>query len=393
MTNPDNRILSNYATFSQKTKGRMIFENHIDERTCFQRDRDRILHSAAFRRLKHKTQVFLNEQGDYYRTRLTHTIEVSQISRSISFALNLNEDLTEAIALSHDLGHPPFGHAGEEILNEKMISYGGFDHNEQALRILCELEKRYPNFIGLNLCWETLDGIIKHNGIIDKPRLFVKILDSKFQFNLNSNTSLEGQVAAIADDIAYLTHDFDDGLNSGILNINQIKNLPIIDMIIKEISNKFINITDQFLAHEMVRRLISVLVQDTINNSKLNIKNYNIQSVENVKHCPKPIVCFSSKTLSNVSVIRDFLLNKLWHHPKVDKSKSLGKKVISDLFDFFIKDPNILINEEKLYNNKKTMAGKSPKSLERFVADKIASLTDRNALEMHKKYFKSNYIL
>lgn len=393
MTNPDNRILANYATFSQKTKGRMIFENHIDERTCFQRDRDRILHSAAFRRLKHKTQVFLNEQGDYYRTRLTHTIEVSQISRSISFALNLNEDLTEAIALSHDLGHPPFGHAGEEILNEKMISFGGFDHNEQALRILCELEKRYPNFIGLNLCWETLDGIIKHNGIIDKPRQFLKILDSKFQFDLNSNTSLEGQVAAIADDIAYLTHDFDDGLNSGILNINQIKNLPIIDMIIKEISNKFINITDQFLAHEMVRRLISVLVQDTINNSKLNIKNYNIQSVENVKHCPKPIVCFSSKTLSNVSVIRDFLLNKLWHHPKVDKSKSLGKKVISDLFDFFIKDPNILINEEKLYNNKKTMAGKSPKSLERFVADKIASLTDRNALEMHKKYFKSNYIL
>ena len=393
MINPDNRILSNYATFSQKTKGRMIFENHIDERTCFQRDRDRILHSAAFRRLKHKTQVFLNEQGDYYRTRLTHTIEVSQISRSISFALNLNEDLTEAIALSHDLGHPPFGHAGEEILNEKMFSFGGFDHNEQALRILCELEKRYPNFIGLNLCWETLDGIIKHNGIIDKPRPFEQILDSKFQFNLNSNTSLEGQVAAIADDIAYLTHDFDDGLNSGILNINQIKNLPIIDMIIKEISNKFINITDQFLAHEMVRRLISVLVQDTINNSKLNIKNYNIQSVENVKHCPKPIVCFSSKTLSNVSVIRDFLLNKLWHHPKVDKSKSLGKKVISDLFDFFIKDPNILINEEKLYNNKKTMAGKSPKSLERFVADKIASLTDRNALEMHKKYFKSNYIL
>ena len=393
MTNPDNRILSNYATFSQKTKGRMIFENHIDERTCFQRDRDRILHSAAFRRLKHKTQVFLNEQGDYYRTRLTHTIEVSQISRSISFALNLNEDLTEAIALSHDLGHPPFGHAGEEILNEKMISFGGFDHNEQALRILCELEKRYPNFIGLNLCWETLDGIIKHNGIIDKPRQFLKILDSKFQFDLNSNTSLEGQVAAIADDIAYLTHDFDDGLNSGILNINQIKNLPIIDMIIKEISNKFINITDQFLAHEMVRRLISVLVQDTINNSKLNIKNYNIQSVENVKHCPKPIVCFSNKTLSNVSVIRNFLLNKLWHHPKVDKSKSLGKKVISDLFDFFIKDPNILINEDKLYNNKKTIAGKPPKSLERFVADKIASLTDRNALEMHKKYFKSNYIL
>ncbi len=393
MANPDNRILANYATFSQKTKGRMIFENHIDERTCFQRDRDRILHSAAFRRLKHKTQVFLNEQGDYYRTRLTHTIEVSQISRSISFALNLNEDLTEAIALSHDLGHPPFGHAGEEILNEKMFSFGGFDHNEQALRILCELEKRYPNFIGLNLCWETLDGIIKHNGIIDKPRQFLKILDSKFQFDLNSNTSLEGQVAAIADDIAYLTHDFDDGLNSGILNINQIKNLPIIDMIIKQISDKFINITDQFLAHEMVRRLISVLVQDTINNSKLNIKNYNIQSVENVKHCSKPIVCFSSKTLSNVFVIRNFLLKKLWHHPKVDKSKSLGKKVISDLFDFFIKDPNILINEEKLYNNKKSMAGKSPKSLERFVADKIASLTDRNALEMHKKYFKSNYIL
>ena len=393
MVDPDNRFLSNYATFSNNSKGRLVNEKSIDERTCFQRDRDRILHSAAFRRLKHKTQVFLNEQGDYYRTRLTHTIEVSQISRSISFALNLNEDLTEAIALSHDLGHPPFGHAGEEILNEKMLSYGGFDHNEQALRILCDLEKRYPNFYGLNLTWETLDGIIKHNGVIESPREYLQNLDKKFHFQLNLNTSLEGQVAAIADDIAYLTHDFDDGLNSGILNIDQIRDLPIIHMIIKKIIDKYKNINYQILSHEMVRRLISILVKDIIKNTKLNIKKYNIQSDKCVRAHPKQLVCFSSKTICDVSVIREFLLNKMWYHPKVDKSKKLGKKLISDLFDFFIQNPDKLENDAYIFKTNKYISYKNSKSLERLVTDKIASLTDRNALEMHKKYLKSNYIL
>ena len=224
----DNRLLAKYASFSSNSKGRLISEKDIDDRTCFQRDRDRILHSAAFRRLKHKTQVFLNEQGDYYRTRLTHTLEVAQISRSIAFALNLNEDLTEAIALSHDLGHPPFGHAGEEILNFKMTKYGGFDHNEQALRIVSELEKRYYGFDGLNLSWETIEGIIKHNGKILDPREYIFNLNSKISYELNKNTSLEGQIAAVADDIAYLTHDFDDGLNSGILKFKQIEELPLI---------------------------------------------------------------------------------------------------------------------------------------------------------------------
>ncbi len=268
MNNQDNRLLVKFASFSENSKGRLYDENSNDLRTCFQRDRDRILHSAAFRRLKHKTQVFLNEKGDYYRTRLTHTLEVSQISRSIAYALNLNEDLTEAIALSHDLGHPPFGHAGEEILNEKMTNNGGFDHNEQAIRITCILEKRYSKFSGLNLSWETIEGMIKHNGKVENPREYIKKLDKKLNFELNKNSSLEGQVAAIADDIAYLSHDFDDGLNSGLLNLTQIKKIPLIEDILIQLNKEKFNIPDQITGHEMVRKLISIFVNDVIFETK-----------------------------------------------------------------------------------------------------------------------------
>ena len=392
MNNSDNRSLANYATFSKSSKGRMENENETDVRTCFQRDRDRILHSSAFRRLKHKTQVFLNEQGDYYRTRLTHTLEVSQISRSIAFALNLNEDLTEAIALSHDLGHPPFGHAGEEILNSKMLDFGGFDHNEQALRIICDLEKRYHNFNGLNLSWETIEGIIKHNGKILEPRAYISNINSKFKFLLNLNTSLEGQVAAVADDIAYLTHDFDDGLNAGILKINQIEDLPIITKILKDIISNSKNITDQILTHEFVRKLVSILVNDIIINTKKNLNKFDIHNVDSVRLNSEILVSFSKETLIELKIIREFLLKKMWRHPKVENSKKLGKQVIAELFDLFFDKPNEL---EKLQGlqDRSVFTPNNDIELARVITDKISSLTDRNALEIHKNYFKSSYIL
>ena len=392
MNNSDNRSLASYATFSKSSKGRMKNENETDVRTCFQRDRDRILHSSAFRRLKHKTQVFLNEQGDYYRTRLTHTLEVSQISRSIAFALNLNEDLTEAIALSHDLGHPPFGHAGEEILNSKMLDFGGFDHNEQALRIICDLEKRYHNFNGLNLSWETIEGIIKHNGKILEPRAYISNINSKFKFLLNLNTSLEGQVAAVADDIAYLTHDFDDGLNAGILKINQIEDLPIITKILKDIISNSKNITDQILTHEFVRKLVSILVNDIIINTKKNLNKFDIHNVDSVRLNSEILVSFSKETLIQLKIIREFLLKKMWRHPKVENSKKLGKQVIAELFDLFFDKPNELEKLQAL-QDRSVFTHNNDIELARVITDKISSLTDRNALEIHKNYFKSSYIL
>jgi dGTPase len=392
MNNSDNRSLASYATFSKSSKGRMKNENETDFRTCFQRDRDRILHSSAFRRLKHKTQVFLNEQGDYYRTRLTHTLEVSQISRSIAFALNLNEDLTEAIALSHDLGHPPFGHAGEEILNSKMLDFGGFDHNEQALRIICDLEKRYHNFNGLNLSWETIEGIIKHNGKILEPRAYISNINSKFKFLLNLNTSLEGQVAAVADDIAYLTHDFDDGLNAGILKINQIEDLPIITKILKDIISNSKNITDQILTHEFVRKLVSILVNDIIINTKRNLNKFDIHNVDSVRLNSEILVSFSKETLIELKIIREFLLKKMWRHPKVENSKKLGKQVIAELFDLFFDKPNELEKLQAL-QDRSVFTPNNDIELARVITDKISSLTDRNALEIHKNYFKSSYIL
>ena len=392
MNNSDNRSLASYASFSKSSKGRMKNENETDVRTCFQRDRDRILHSSAFRRLKHKTQVFLNEQGDYYRTRLTHTLEVSQISRSIAFALNLNEDLTEAIALSHDLGHPPFGHAGEEILNSKMLDFGGFDHNEQALRIICDLEKRYHNFNGLNLSWETIEGIIKHNGKILEPRAYISNINSKFKFLLNLNTSLEGQVAAVADDIAYLTHDFDDGLNAGILKINQIEDLPIITKILKDIISNSKNITDQILTHEFVRKLVSILVNDIIINTKRNLNKFDIHNVDSVRLNSEILVSFSKETLIELKIIREFLLKKMWRHPKVENSKKLGKQVIAELFDLFFDKPNEL-EKLKVLQDRSVFTCNNDIELARVITDKISSLTDRNALEIHKNYFKSSYIL
>ena len=392
MNNSDNRSLASYATFSKSSKGRMKNENETDFRTCFQRDRDRILHSSAFRRLKHKTQVFLNEQGDYYRTRLTHTLEVSQISRSIAFALNLNEDLTEAIALSHDLGHPPFGHAGEEILNSKMLDFGGFGHNEQALRIICDLEKRYHNFNGLNLSWETIEGIIKHNGKILEPRAYISNINSKFKFLLNLNTSLEGQVAAVADDIAYLTHDFDDGLNAGILKINQIEDLPIITKILKDIISNSKNITDQILTHEFVRKFVSILVNDVIINTKKNLNKFDIHNVDSVRLNSEILVSFSKETVIQLKIIREFLLKKMWRHPKVENSKKLGKQVIAELFDLFFDKPNELEKLQAL-QDRSVFTPNNDIELARVITDKISSLTDRNALEIHKNYFKSSYIL
>ena len=379
----DNRSLVNYASFSNNTKGRIFFENEHEIRTPFQRDRDRILHSSAFRRLKHKTQVFLGESGDYYRTRLTHTIEVAQIARSLAYALGVNEDLTEAVSLAHDLGHPPFGHAGEEILHKKMQKYGGFDHNEQSIRIITALEKRYVSFIGLNLSWETLEAIIKHNGKIDEPSEFIKKLDNKFSLELKLNTCIEGQVASIADDIAYLSHDFDDGLKSGLITLQQIKDLPRVGIRIANILSKYTNISDDILIHEMVRGLISEFINDILIETKKRINFLSPTNSNDIRSSEENIVAFSEKMFFDLKILRSFLYKKMWRHKKVEVLRFEGQKIISDLFDFFVSDPRqlYLLPIENSFEDISDLYGNMNKDyIIRLVADNIANLTDRKAI-------------
>ncbi len=388
MKRHDNRILVKYACFSSNSFGRMYNEiNKEGLRTSFQRDRDRILHSAAFRRLKHKTQVFLDESGDYYRTRLTHTLEVSQIARSLAFALNVNEDLTEAIALAHDLGHPPFGHAGEEILNYKMKDFGGFDHNEQCLRILTYLEKRYFGFNGLNLSWETLEGIVKHNGIIKKPNSFITDLDSKFDFKLSINTSIEGQIASIADDVAYMTHDFDDGLNYGLFNLEEIKQLPIVGEKIDEIIKVDPNIEKNILAHEMIRRVVSVLIEDILKETRKRIQYHSPENVDQIRNYKNLLVGFSEKFRSDIKILRKFLNKKMWRHPKFEKLRKLSQEIVSTLFEKLISNSGHL-KDLCLENNLIFQDNMDNEEHSRLVADNLSFLTDRNAKIQYNKCLK-----
>mgnify|MGYP006264602645 FL=1 len=282
-TNNDNRYLNTYACLSSESKGRIYKDDTlILGRSEFQRDRDRVIHSEAFRRLKDKTQVFVFHEGDHYRTRLSHTLEVSQIARSIAKALNINEDLTETIALAHDLGHPPLGHKGEDILQKLMEDAGGFNHNEQSLRVITILEKKYPNFDGLNLTYETLEGLIKHNGPfldIKKIPQTIKDICNLLDIDFKTHSSLEGQVANISDDIAYLTHDFDDGLREKLFTLNDLRKINIINHILKNIEGNFVNIKNDILIHQLIRHLISYFINDIVSNSLAIIKENKLSLI------------------------------------------------------------------------------------------------------------------
>ena len=372
--------LSFISTNQETSKGRLYKENYSQTRSEFQRDRDRILHSAAFRRLKHKTQVFVSNEGDHYRTRLTHSLEVSQIARSISKIFNLNEDLTETLSLSHDIGHPPFGHAGEDALSECMVSHEGFDHNDQAIRIVHLLEKKYFDFEGLNLTWETLEGLVKHNGPMTKdvPKT-IEALDKKFDLKLNEFSSIEAQIASIADDIAYNNHDLDDGLRAGFFSYDDLVELPMIGEIIKNIPKKYNSYDMQRINNEITRKSTSIMITDVINTISEKVKKSKVRCNEDVRLNNEKIADFSDKTKEEVKYIRSFLSMKMYNHDKVKAMTSNAHQIISSLFKLFIEQDEKFIKEHM-----KQIISDEDKP--RAVCDFIAGMTDNYAQNFYSKF-------
>ena len=370
--------LEKYATKSSDSKGRIYTEKSDKIRTPYQRDRDRIIHSSSFRRLKHKTQVFVNTIGDHYRTRLTHSMEVSQISRTIARCLGLNEDLCETLSLAHDLGHTPFGHAGEEILNNCMYNNDGFDHNLQTLRIITLLENKYYNFLGLNLTIETLDGLIKHNGPLKNTYNFEKILNInsfKKKIIFNQFPSLEAQVASISDDIAYNNHDLEDGLRANLFSLESLSSIPFISKIIKKnIKNKRKH-RREVLVNHVVRKLISKMVMDVISTTTRKLKIIKPNNLKEIYLQNHLIVDFSTQMKKADVEIKDFLKRNMYNNKKVTINTNKCKIIIKDLFNYLNRKPKIFIDKEILKNESK----------ERAVADFIAGMTDRYAINLHKK--------
>ena len=372
--------LSNHRYFS---------ERESDYRSCYQRDRDRILHCSAFRRLKHKTQVFVEDEGDYFRTRLTHTLEVAQVARTISTALDLNYDLSEAIALAHDLGHSPFGHTGEEALDELMIKHGGFDHNAQALRIVTKLEQHYADFDGLNLTWDTLEGIAKHNGPIKEPIPFALSQCNAVQsFRLCSFASAEAQVAAISDDIAYSSHDLHDGLRAKLFTDDDIKCLPLIEKCYDEVDKIYPNLDQYRRRHEALRRFFGVLVEDVISRSKNIILELSPNSIEDIRGASEPIIQFSDETLLAIKEIKSFLFNNMYRSPQVIEMRKIVTFKLKNLFKKYIDDPSYLPSDWK----QKSDLASNKTELARLVADYISGMTDRYALTQHGKLFHKEYL-
>tara|TARA_B100000963_G_scaffold197639_1_gene171981 strand:+ start:1090 stop:2226 length:1137 start_codon:yes stop_codon:yes gene_type:complete len=358
------------------SRGRFFREKKTDLRNDFQRDRDRIIHSTAFRRLKHKTQVFVNTSGDHFRTRITHSLEVSQIARTLSKYFNLNEDLSETLSLAHDLGHTPFGHAGEEALNDCMKNYGGFDHNIQTLRIITILENRYYNFKGLNLSIETLDGLIKHNGPVKDLTRLNKILGNNFfkkKINFTSNSSLEAQIASISDDIAYNSHDLEDGLKSNLFNLDHLKNIPILNQILITHKKKLKKYSIDLVIRQVVREIINEMVKDVIFTTKKNIDIYNIKSLDDIYKAKNQLVRFSSKMQKFDNQIKLFLRKKMYFHKNVYSKTNYGRKVITKLFSKIKRNPRQFINIKK-YSNV---------DIERIICDYIAGMTDRYAINLY----------
>ena len=361
-----------------KSKGRLFREKKTHLRSEFQRDRDRIIHSTAFRRLKHKTQVFVNTTGDHFRTRITHSLEVSQIARTLSKFFNLNEDLSETLSLAHDLGHTPFGHAGEEALNYCMKKYGGFDHNIQTLRTILFLENRYYEFKGLNLTLETLDGLIKHNGPINNLKKYKEILGinyfkNKIKFSLSP--SLEAQVASISDDIAYNSHDLEDGLKSNLFYLNDLESIPILNKIVLKHKKKIKKYSTDLVIRQIVREIINEMVKDLIINTQKNIKKKRIRSLNDVLKSKYPIVTFSNKMKKFDTKIKSFLRKKMYYHKNVISNTNKGKKIIKRLFFSIQKNPNKYINVSKYDKT----------NIARSICDFIAGMTDRYAINLYKK--------
>ena len=370
---------SNFSIDYKKSKGRVFSEKEDSFRTCFMRDRDRIIHSSAFRRLKYKTQVFVYNKEDYFRTRLSHSIEVSQLARSIAKVFKVNDDLAESISLSHDLGHTPFGHAGEDELSKKMKAYGGFNHNYQALKILTSLEKKYLKFDGLNLTFETLDGILKHNGPIKNQKVptYIQNFINFFKGDLNKFGSFESQLSSIFDDIAYNNNDIDDGLYAKFFDLEELEQLKLVKKALSSFKIKRPN--NARLRYELVRKLIKLMIDDLIKNTQENLKKFKILSANDIVSLDKSVVCFSDSMKKNEIELKKFLKEKMYMHPKIKTMTLKAKRIISDLFDLFISESDLLPEKWKKFNNKE----------QRYfvVCDYISGMTDKYAINTHKKFF------
>ncbi|AAK23983.1 deoxyguanosinetriphosphate triphosphohydrolase [Caulobacter vibrioides] len=376
-----------YAEDPSKSKGRRFKEDESRTRTPFARDRDRIIHTSAFRRLKEKTQVFVAHEGDNFRTRLTHTLEVAQVARSLATALGLDADLAETIALAHDLGHPPFGHAGEDELEIQMREYGGFDHNVQTFRVVTELEHRYPDFIGLNLTWETLEGVIKHNGPVTnklgKPSWkAISKYDNEYELGLGTWASAEAQVAALADDIAYNNHDVDDGVTAGLFTLDDLMDVPLIGPILAAVKSERPDLDARLTHLEAVRRMIGAMVDDVMGETLHRAAASGVQSADDVRALDHALVAFSSDMAEDLARLRGFLYERMYRHWRVNRTRSQARRILGEMFALFLREPEVLPTVWFAKSQNRDEAGRA-----RVVCDYIAGMTDRFAIEEHRKLF------
>jgi len=378
---------ASYASDPATARGRRVAEEESTFRSCYQRDRDRIIHASAFRRLKHKTQVFVEHEGDYYRTRLTHSIEVAQVARTISGALGLNGELTEAVALAHDLGHTPFGHTGEDALHALMAPYGGFDHNAQAIKIVTSLERHYASFDGLNLTWDTLEGIAKHNGPVvgDLPYALAEY-NRLHDLELHTHASAEAQVAALSDDIAYNNHDLHDGLRAGLFSEAVIADLPLIGTAYAEVDRLYPTTDSYRRRHEALRRVFGMMVGDVIETSRGVLAWADAQSAADIRHLGRPVIRFSDQMWQAIRAIRAFLFKHMYRAPSVMEKRAEVTQVVEDLFPLFLHHPEML---PRHWAAQIAEAGDDRMRLARMVCDYIAGMTDRFALTEHARLIGS----
>jgi dGTPase len=388
---------ADYGCWPDHSRGRLYPEPESKTRDCFQRDRDRIIHTAAFRRLEYKTQVFVNHEGDHYRTRLTHSLEVAQIARTLARCLALNEDLAEALSLAHDLGHTPFGHAGEDALAAMMAEHGGFDHNGQAIRIVTALERRYPAFDGLNLTWETLEGIAKHNGPLIGPMSgplagqgaeravprAIAEFNEDFDLELGTFASAEAQAAALADDIAYNNHDLDDGLRAGLFSIDDLADVPLIGPIFAAVERDVPDATPSLKRHEAVRRMIGAMVGDCLAESRRRIADAAPRSAEDVRALDAAVIAFSDEMYAHNAALKTFLFDNMYRHDKVKRMAERANQVVSDLFRIMLDAPGCL---PPSWRARADRPGSTLTA--QVVADYIAGMTDRFAFEEHDRLMK-----
>jgi dGTPase len=378
---------ASYAEDPSASRGRKVAEPESRTRTPFARDRDRIIHATAFRRLKEKTQVFVAHEGDHFRTRLTHSLEVAQVARSLATALGLDADLAETIALGHDLGHPPFGHAGEDELQIQMERFGGFDHNVQTFRVVTKLERRYPRFDGLNLTWETLEGVIKHNGPVmdrlERPSWrAIAEFDAEYDLRLGTWASAEAQVAALADDIAYNNHDVDDGVSAGLFFLKELLDVPLIGPHVASALADYPDCDQSIIRMEAVRRMIGAMVDDVLAETRRRAAAGKVEAPEDVRMLGHALVAFSRDMVEDLGALRAFLMERMYRHWRVNRTRSQARRMLGEMFQLFMAEPDVLPAEWGTRAAERDETGRA-----RVVCDYIAGMTDRFAIEEHKKLF------